>query len=115
MKLYQGVLERAGAKDVIRVFNLEMSSVGIRSVMSSFKDVVWPTTHYSLAFLYNVDGVLHVEGYVLRETILDTGVSKLTLSKPSAAAMNIQATDLGKGVDFITASGVVEHPIGVSK
>ena len=71
--------------------------------------------HYTPAFLDNTKGVLDVEGYVPKETILDTGAAKVMLSKTFAAAMNINVRTLSQGVDFVTASGAVEKPLGVTK
>lgn len=74
-----------------------------------------PSTNYTPTFIYNANGVLDVEGYVPRETILDTGAAKVMLSKNFAAATNIRVADLEKGVEFVTASEAVEHPMGVTK
>ena len=39
-------------------------------------------------------GVLDVEGYVPKDTIVDTGATKVILSKTFAAAMHIDANSL---------------------
>ena len=45
------------------------------------------TTHYSPVYIDTMSGVLDVEGYVLKEAILDTGATKVMLSKNFAAAI----------------------------
>ena len=74
-----------------------------------------PSTFYTPAFINNTDGVLDVEGYVPRETIIDTGAAKVMISKSFAIAMGIDLNTLSQGVEFVTASGAVEHPLGVTK
>ena len=44
-------------------------------------------THSTPVYISNQDGILDVEGYVPKESILDTGASKVMLSKKFAAAM----------------------------
>ena len=61
-----------------------------------------------------MSGVLDVEGYVPKEAILDTGATKVMLSKNFAAAMAIHAVSLAKGTKFVTASGAIEVPLGVT-
>ena len=73
------------------------------------------TTNYTPAYIDNKKGVLDVEGYVPKETILNTGAAKVMLSKTFAAAMNINAQALSRGTDYITASGAIERPLGVTK
>ena len=45
------------------------------------------TTHYTPVFLYTENGALDANGYVPRETIIDTGASKVMFSKSFANAM----------------------------
>ena len=71
--------------------------------------------HSTLVYIANQDGILDVEGYVSRESILDTGASKVMLSKKFAAAMQIHSQALRRGVEFVTASGAIEMPLGVTK
>ena len=72
------------------------------------------TTHYSPVYIDTMSGVLDVEGYVPKEAILDTGATKVMLSKNFAAAMAIHAVSLAKGIEFVTASGAIEVPLGVT-
>ena len=46
-----------------------------------------------------------MEGYVPRKTILDTCAPKVMLSKSFVAAIDIHATDLDQGMEFVTTSG----------
>ena len=71
-------------------------------------------THYTPVYLDTKTGVLDVEGYVPKEAILDTGATKVMMSKNFAAAMAIHAVSLAKGTKFVTASGAVEVPLGVT-
>ena len=50
-----------------------------------------------------------------KESILDTGASKVMLSKKFAAAMRTHSQSLQRGVEFVTASGAIEMPLGVTK
>ena len=72
-------------------------------------------TNYTPAFLYTDGGALDLDGYVPKETILDTGASKIMISKSFATAMKIDLTNLNAGAEFVTASGAVEHPLGSTK
>ena len=72
------------------------------------------TTNYTPAYIDNTHGVLDVEGYVPKEAILDTGATKVMLSQTFAAAMQINSNNLTRGVEYVTASGFVEMPLGVS-
>ena len=47
------------------------------------------TTHYTPVYIDTKTGVLDVEGYVPKEAILDTGATKVMMSKTFAAAMAI--------------------------
>ena len=73
------------------------------------------TTHYTPVFLYTENGALDANGYVPRETIIDTGASKVMFSKSFANAMGLDLNDLNDGAKFVTASGAVEHPLGSTK
>ena len=76
------------------------------------------TTHYTPVFLYTEDGTLDANGYVPRETIIDTGASKVMFSKSFANAMGLDLNDLNDlndGAEFVTASGAVEHLLGSTK
>ena len=55
------------------------------------------TTHYTPVYIDTNNSVLDVEGYVPKEAILDTGATKVMLSKNFAAAMAIHAVSLAKG------------------
>ena len=72
------------------------------------------TTHYTPVYLDTKTGVLDVEGYMPKEAILDTGATKVMLSNNFAAAMAIYVVSLAKGTEFVTASGAVEVPLGVT-
>ena len=73
------------------------------------------TTNYTPAYIDNTHGVLDVEGYVPKEAILDTRATKVMLSRTFAAAMQIKPNNLTRGVEYFTASGAVEMPLGVSR
>ena len=73
------------------------------------------TTIYTPAFIENSRGVLDVAGYVPKEAILDTGATKVMLSRAFAVALPVNKEDLMRGEKFITASGAVETPLGVSR
>ena len=64
-------------------------------------------THYTPAYIDNSKGVLDVEGYVPKDTIVDTGAAKVMLSKKFAAAMHIDSNALSRGIEYVTASGAV--------
>ena len=72
------------------------------------------TTLYTPVYIDTKSGILDVEGYVPKEAILDTGATKVIVSKNFAAAMAIHAVSLAKGTKFVTASGAVEVPLGVT-
>ena len=74
-----------------------------------------PRAHSTPVYISNQDGILDVEGCVPKESILDTGASKVMLSKKFAAAMQIHSQALKRGVEFVTASGAIEMPLGVTK
>ena len=71
--------------------------------------------HYTPVYLSRGTKILDVEGYVPKESILDTGASKVVLSKTFATAMGLTAHSLQRGVEFVTASGAVEMPLGTTK
>ena len=72
------------------------------------------TTHYTPVYIDTKTGVLDVEGYVPKEAILDTGATKVMISKNFAAAMAIHQVSLARGTEFVTASGAIEVPLGVT-
>ena len=72
------------------------------------------TTHYTHVYLDTKTSVLDVEGYLSKEAILDTGATKVILSNNFAGAMAIYAVSLAKGTEFVTTSGAVELPLGVT-
>ena len=51
-------------------------------------------THYTPVYISNQDGMLDVEGYVPKESILDTGAAKVMRSKTFAAAMHVNSQNL---------------------
>ena len=63
----------------------------------------------------NNDSILDVQGYVPKDTILDTGASKVMINKKFADAMGINAQQLQRGEGCITASGAIERPLGITK
>ena len=73
------------------------------------------TVHITPVYLDNIDKVLDVEGYVPTETIIDTGASKSMCSKRFVAAMSIGMEQLHRGEQYVTASGAVERPLGMTK
>ena len=74
-----------------------------------------PNVHITPVYLDNSDKVLDVEGYVPREAIIDTGASKSMCSKRFADAMSIDTHQLHRGQQYVTASGAVERPLGITK
>lgn len=72
------------------------------------------SAHYTPVYILNRDGILDVEGYVPKETILYTGAAKVILSKTFAAAMQVNSRNLRRGVEFMTASGAIEMPLGTT-
>ena len=50
-----------------------------------------------------------------KEAILDTGATKVMLSQTFASATQINSNNLNRGVEYVTASGAVEMPLGVSR
>lgn len=56
--------------------------------------VGWSTIHYTPALPDNMANVSDVEGYIPRETILDTRATKVMISKNFSAAMGIHAANL---------------------
>ena len=72
-------------------------------------------THDTPVYISNSNGILGVEGYVPKESILDTGASEVMLSKTFAAAIQINSQSLQRGVEFVTASRGVEMPLGITK
>ena len=73
------------------------------------------TTIYTPAFIDNSRGVLDVAGYVPKEAILDTGATKVMLSRAFAAAIPINKDHLLRGEKYVTANGAIEVPLGVTR
>ena len=55
------------------------------------------TTHNTPVYLDTKSSIFDVEGYVPKEAILDTGATKVMISKTFVAAMAIHAVALAKG------------------
>ena len=70
--------------------------------------------HYTPVYLDNTGGVLDAEGYVPKDAIVDTGATKVFISRVFAAAINLRKYQLRQGDKYVTASGAVETPLGVS-
>ena len=64
------------------------------------------SVHYTPAYIDNTKGVPDVEGYVPKETILDTRAVKVMLSKTFAATMNINVQALSRGIVYVSARAV---------
>ena len=71
--------------------------------------------HRTPVYQSNTNHILDVEGYVPKETILDTGASKVMLSENFAAAMEINAQQLQRVAEYVAASGAIELPWGITK
>ena len=71
--------------------------------------------HCTPVYLSNLSKDFDVEGYVPNETILDTGATKVMLSWIYAQAIGLTADMLQRGQAYVTASGAVEFPVGVTK
>ena len=71
--------------------------------------------HCTPVYIDNRGGVLDVDGYVPKETILDTGASKVMISKAFATTLKINLDKMSKGGVFVTASGKVTASLGVTK
>ena len=59
--------------------------------------------------------MLNVDGYVPKEVIIDTGAAKAMCSAKFAAAIGVDMRQLQRGEAFVTASGAVERPLGVTR
>ena len=70
--------------------------------------------HFTPAYLDNTAMMLNVEGYVPKEAIIDTGAAKAMCSAKFAAAIGVDMRQLHRGEAFVTASGAVERPLGVT-
>ena len=71
--------------------------------------------HCIPVYLSTADGILDVQGYVPKETILDTGAARVMASRTFATAMAIGEDQLQRGPAYVTASGAIELPVGVVK
>ena len=87
------------------------TETGVPAVPGGSKILV----HYTPAYLDNTGGVLDAEGYVPKEVIIDTGATKVFISRVFAAAINLRKDQLRRGDKYITASGAIETPLGVSE
>lgn len=56
-------------------------------------------THYTLVYMNNLKCIFDVEGYIPKETIVDTRAAKVTLSKPFAVAKEVNTHSLSRGVE----------------
>ena len=74
-----------------------------------------PNIHCTPVYIDNISGVLGVNGYVPKEMILDTGATKVMISKTFAAALKNNTAAMQKGGIFVTASGTMEQSLGVTK
>ena len=66
------------------------------------------------AFLYTGGGALEINGRIPKDAIIDTGASKVFISTGFALYMGVSLDNLGAGENFITASGSMEQPLGVT-
>ena len=71
--------------------------------------------HFTPAYLDNTAMMLNVEGYVPKEAIIDTGAAKAMCSSKFAAAIGVDMRQFNRGESFVTASGAVERPVGVTR
>ena len=71
--------------------------------------------HCTPVYIDNIEGVLDLDGYVPKEVILDTGASRAMISRTFAAALKINAARMETCSIFVTASGAVTEPLGVTK
>ena len=71
--------------------------------------------HSTLVYISKKHKVFDVEGFVPKESIIDTGASKAMCSKRFAAAIGIEMPSLQPGTEYITAGGNVERPLGVTR
>ena len=78
-------------------------------------EVDLPNIHCTPMYIDNIAGVLDVNGYVPKGTILDTGATKVMINKTFAAALKINTAAMQKRGIYVTASGSVEQPLGVTK
>ena len=69
----------------------------VEEVTPAVPEAARSTTHYGPVYINTRQKMLDVEGYVPKEAILDTGATKVMLSKNFAAAMQIDANNLGRG------------------
>ena len=70
--------------------------------------------HYTFVYLDNTGGLLDAEGYVPKDAIVDTGATKVFISRVFAAAINLRKDQLRQGDKYMTASGAIETPLRVS-
>ena len=70
--------------------------------------------HSTPVYLTNTSKVFDVEGFVPKESIIDTGASKAMCSLRFATTIGIEMPSLQQGDKYITANGNVEKPLGVT-
>ena len=85
------------ATDQERRFPQQLRPILLEDPVPAITEVDLLTTHYTPVYLDTKTGVLDVEGYVPKEAILDTGATKVMMSKNFAATMAIHAVSLAKG------------------
>ena len=102
------------ATDQERRFPHHLSPILSEDPVPAVAEVDLPTTFCTPAYIDTTTGALDVEGYIPKEAILDTGATKVMISKRFALAMAIHVTSLSKGSEFVTASGKIEVPLGVT-
>ena len=103
------------ATDQERHFPQQHFPVELEVLVPAVAEADRTRVHSTPVYICNRDGILDVEDYVPKESILDTGASKVMLSKKFPAAMHIRSQALRRGVEFVTASGAIEMPLGVTK
>ena len=86
------------------------SEMAVPAVPTASKKIV----HYTPVYLDNSGGVLDAEGYVPKEAIIDTGATKVFISRTFAAAIDLRKDQLRRGDKYVTTTGAVETPLGVS-
>ena len=71
--------------------------------------------HSTPVYISNKHKVFDVKGFVPKEAIIDTGASKAMCSLRFAAAIGIDIPSVQRGTEYITASGNVKRPLGVTR
>ena len=65
-------------------------------------------------FLFTKKGALQLDSTVPTTAIINTGASKVFVSTNFAIYMGISLKNLSEGGHFITASGSMEQPLGIT-